>query len=92
MELKFEKEGSSSNRAISKKIALSMIIVGFLREASKDLSEKEMNDLINAHIVMLSTIAAGMSEYGYVCLETMLKGLEDGAKETLKEIGKNETV
>lgn len=92
MELKFEKSGPSSNKAVREKINLSMMIVGFLREASKELSEKEMKDLVHAHIVMLSTIAAGMSEYGYVCLETMLKGLEDGAKVTLEEIGKNETV
>lgn len=65
MELKFEKSGSSSNKAMSKKIALSMMIVGFLREARKDLSEKEMEDLINAHVIMLSTFASAMSALGY---------------------------
>ena len=92
MELKFEKSGSSSNKAMREKIALSMMIVGFLREVSKELSEKDMKDLINAHAVVFSTLAGGMSAVGYIFLEKMLKGIEDGAKETLEEINKNETV
>lgn len=92
MKLKFEKKGPSSNKAIRKKIALSMMIVGFIREARKDLSEKEMKDLINAHVIMLSTFASAMSALGYESLETMMKGVEMASKETLEEIGKNETV
>lgn len=92
MELKFEKKGPSSNKAMRKKIALSMMIVGFLREASKELSEKDMKDIINAHAVVFSSLAGGMSAGGYSFLEKMLKGIEDGAKETLEEINKNETV
>lgn len=92
MELKFEKEGPSSNKAIRKKINLSMMIVGFLREARKDLSEKDMKDLINAHVIMLSTFASAMSALGYESLETMMKGVEMSSKETLKEMDKNETV
>lgn len=92
MELKFEREGPSSNRAMSKKAALSMMIVGFIREASKELSEKEVKDLINAHAVVFSSLAGGMSAGGYSFLEKMLKGIEDGAKEILEEINKNETV
>lgn len=92
MELKFEKGGSSSNKAVREKIALSTMIVGFLREASKELSEKDMKDLINAHVIMLSTFASAMSALGYESLETMMKGVEMASKETLEEINKNETV
>lgn len=88
MELKFEKEGPSSNRAIRKKIALSMMIVKFLRKESKKLSEKDMKDLINAHAIMFSTLAGGMSAGGYSFLEKMTKDIETESKKTLKEMKK----
>lgn len=91
MELKFEREGPSSNRAMSKKAALSMMIVGFIREASKELSENDMKDLINAHAIMFSTLAGGMSAGGYSFLEKRLNGIENESKEILREM-KNETV
>ena len=91
MELEFKKKGPSSNKAIRKKIALSMMNVKFLRKASKELSKKDMEDLINAHAIMFSTLAGGMSAGGYSSLKKMLNGIEKESKEILREM-KNETV
>lgn len=83
MELEFKNGGPSSNKAIRKKIALSMMIVKFLRKESKKLSEKDMKDLINAHAIMFSTLAGGMSAGGYSFLEKMTKGIETESKKLL---------
>lgn len=88
MKLEFKKGGPSSNKAIRKKIALSMMIVKFLRKESKKLSEKDMKDLINAHAIMFSSLAGGMSAGGYSFLEKRLNGIENEAKEILREMKK----
>ena len=88
MKLEFKKGGPSSNKAIRKKIALSMMIVKFLRKESKKLSEKDMKDLINAHAIMFSSLAGGMSAGGYKKKKKRLNGIENEAKEILREMKK----
>ena len=91
MELKFEQGGPSSDKAMRKKIDLSMMVTRFLREASKELSGKEMEDLINCQTIMFENLAVVIATSGYEFFEIAMDHLENVAKKALEEMN-HETV